>query len=424
MQKYKRILIDCSDTYTCSRDLSTGIQRVVRNIVERRNLMEGILGIPVIPVVFTKYGYIGLDEFLKNNNGNGESLKKKAQRFLDSKVKNDVLESMIKLLWYESSRIYYFLDFLLSRFRKEQTKIRHQNGDALLILDASWMSVRTTRYLWAFIKQLHAENSFFIPLIHDIIPIDNARFCALATVKRFNRSFDNVAKYADHIITVSKSEKKIIENHLKSLNIKKNIEYFYLGSNINNSNDMPIRDSLKKFRDKKYFLTIGTIEPRKNFGFVLDVFEQYAWNNNFDKSLVICGKIGWKMRKLINRIENSSYLNDKLFMFNDLNDSELDFLYEHAHALIFASEREGFGLPLVEAINKGLPVIVSDIDIFREVGGNYPIYFKSNDKNSLFNAIKTLENGTDCKQRELSSDVLTWDESVEMLCSVLRDFMH
>ncbi len=423
MQKYKRILIDCSDTY--SRDLNTGIQRVVRNIVERKNLMESILGIPVIPVVFTKSGYIGLDEFLKNNNnGNGDSLKKKARSFLASKVKNDTLNNIIKLLWYESSGIYYSLDFLLSRFRKKQTKIRHQNGDVLLVIDAFWMSVHTTRYLWAFIKQLHAENSLFIPLMYDIIPIDNTGFCELATVKKFNKSFNNAAKYADHIITISKSEKKIIENHLKSLNIKKNIEYFYLGSNINSSNDMPIRDSLKKFRDKKYFLTIGTIEPRKNIGFVLDVFEQYAWNNGFDKSLVICGKIGWKMRGLINHIENSSYLNDKLFMFNDLNDSELDFLYEHAHALIFASEREGFGLPLVEAINKGLPVIVNDIDVFREVGGDYPVYFKLNDKNSLFNAVKTLENGTGCKQRGLSSDVLTWDESIEMLCSVLKGFMH
>ncbi len=385
--------------------------------------MEDILGIPVIPVVLTKSGYIGLDEFLRNNNDNGKSLKEKARKFLASKVKNDVLNSIIKLLWYESSGIYYFLDFLLSRFRKKQTKIRHQNGDALLVIDASWMSVHTTRYLWAFIKQLHVENSFFIPLIYDIILINNTGFFELATVKKFNKSFNNVVKYADHIITISKSEKKIIENHLKSLNTKKNIEYFYLGSNINNSNDMPIRDSLKKFRDKKYFLTVGTIEPRKNLGFVLDVFEQYAWNNGLDKSVVICGKVGWKMRRLINRIENSSYLNDKLFMFNDLNDSELDFLYGHAHALIFASEREGFGLPLVEAINKGLPVIASDIDIFREVGGNYPVYFKLNDKNSLFNAIKTLDNGTDCKQKGLPNNkVLTWDESIEMLCDVLRGF--
>lgn len=385
--------------------------------------MEDILGIPVIPVVYAKLGYISLNEFLKNNNADRKSFKKKAQEFLKTKVKSDTLYNTINLLWYGSYKIYYFLYFFLSLFIKKQTTIQPESGDVLLFADALWQPIYG-KYFWSFIKQLHSKNAFFIPFIYDIIPISDTEFTGHIMTKKFSRSFDNAVKYADHIITISKSEKKIIGDHLKSLDINKNIAHFYLGSDIKKGDGMLIRNSLRNFQGKQYFLVIGTIEPRKNQKFIMDVFEQYIWGKGFGKSLVICGKVGWKMSGLIDRIENSSYLNDKLFMFNNLNDSELDFLYRHAHALIFASEREGFGLPLVEAINKGLPVIVSDIDIFREVGGNYPIYFKLHNKNSLFNAIKELENGEGRNQKESSFKILTWDESVEMLCDILRRVGH
>jgi alpha-1,2-rhamnosyltransferase len=78
----------------------------------------------------------------------------------------------------------------------------------------------------------------------------------------------------------------------------------------------------------------------------------------------------------------------RLFWFEDGSDAELDFAYRHAAALIFASRFEGFGLPLVEAMQYGLPVLASDIPVFREIGGDYPDFFQPGDELAIYDAVR------------------------------------
>jgi len=78
-------------------------------------------------------------------------------------------------------------------------------------------------------------------------------------------------------------------------------------------------------------------------------------------------------------------------MFNDLSDTELDYCYNHAKALVLPSQAEGFGLPLVEALYKGLPVLASDIPIFREVGKDFCTYFDISQPTSLAKIVVDIE---------------------------------
>ena len=135
------------------------------------------------------------------------------------------------------------------------------------------------------------------------------------------------------------------------------------------------------------------------------------------------------MAKKINRvlldcsetyIENSAYTGKKLFVFNDLNDGELEFLYNNADAAICASKREGFSLPLVEAAFYGVEALASDIPVFREIGEKYPVfsYFKP-DKDGLLSAVKKLENKAAPEDANACANggFVTWEQSVDTFYS-------
>ncbi|WP_448671693.1 glycosyltransferase, partial [Escherichia coli] len=84
-------------------------------------------------------------------------------------------------------------------------------------------------------------------------------------------------------------------------------------------------------------------------------------------------------------------LNKRLFMFNDLSDKSLEYAYSHAASLVFPSYVEGFGLPLVEAMQRGLPAMGSDIPVFREIGGEFMAYFDLADPQTLANLVTRFE---------------------------------
>jgi alpha-1,2-rhamnosyltransferase len=134
------------------------------------------------------------------------------------------------------------------------------------------------------------------------------------------------------------------------------------------------------------YLVVGTIEPRKDIGRILGAFEQ-LWAEGSCAALMLFGRAGWRSYDLIDTLHSHPELGKRLFWFEDGSDAELDFAYRHAAALIFASRCEGFGLPLVEAMQYGLPVLASDIPVFREIGGDYPDFFQPGDERAIYDAI-------------------------------------
>jgi alpha-1,2-rhamnosyltransferase len=134
------------------------------------------------------------------------------------------------------------------------------------------------------------------------------------------------------------------------------------------------------------YLVVGTIEPRKDIGRILAAFEK-LWAEGSVAALMLFGRPGWRSYDLIDKMHWHPELGRRLFWFEDGSDAELDFAYRHAAALIFASRCEGFGLPLVEAMQYGLPVLASDIPVFREIGGNYPDFFQPGDEHAIYDAV-------------------------------------
>jgi alpha-1,2-rhamnosyltransferase len=138
------------------------------------------------------------------------------------------------------------------------------------------------------------------------------------------------------------------------------------------------------------YLAVGTLEPRKNHAYLLQVFQK-LWDAGNNSALLIVGRVGWMCEELLESIQRHPRFGQQLFFMDDVNDAELGYCYAHARALLFSSLVEGFGLPIIEALRRGLPVFASDIPVFREVGGEYLVYFDPVAPVSLVNLLREYE---------------------------------
>src|SRR5258708_2237399 len=144
---------------------------------------------------------------------------------------------------------------------------------------------------------------------------------------------------------------------------------------------------LVKLRSRPSFLMVGTLEPRKGHRQALAAMEG-LWSEGVDTNLVIVGKEGWMMEDFIKGVWQHPENNRRLFWLRGISDEMLDQVYRSSRALLAASEGEGLGLPLIEASQYGLPIIVRDIPIFREVAGENPYYFRANKPEDLADAFQ------------------------------------
>ncbi len=127
---------------------------------------------------------------------------------------------------------------------------------------------------------------------------------------------------------------------------------------------------------KKFILSVGTIEPRKNYGSLIEAFNQIR--KTVDIHCVICGKTGWKSEATYEAHQNSPYKEDIQFI-GSVSDAALLQLYNQAELLFYPSYFEGFGLPVVEAMACGLPVIASNTSSIVELVHDRDLLFDPED---------------------------------------------
>jgi len=123
-----------------------------------------------------------------------------------------------------------------------------------------------------------------------------------------------------------------------------------------------------------YFIVLGTIEPRKNHLLLLNLWTRLATTMAAPPRLLVVGARGWENEQAVDMLERSRRLRGLVEEHNRLSDTAIGSLLSQAQALLLPSFAEGFGLPLAEALASGVPVICSDIPVFREVGGEVPDY--------------------------------------------------
>lgn len=228
--------------------------------------------------------------------------------------------------------------------------------------------------------------------VHDLIFVRFKEFYNFIDTKIYISKMKKSCAEADRIIAISNQTKNDL---IEFLNISPDrINVVYQGCSdifLHRATATDFVDVKRKYNlPENYILNVGTIEPRKNA--LLIVKSLLACK--IDVPLVLVGRETGYVKK-IREIILKNNLQKQVIILNNADFCDFPAIYQGASAFVYPSIFEGFGIPILEAFNSEAPVIVSDIDIFKEVAGEAAMFFKSNDEQSLGEAIvKMLSDNT------------------------------
>ena len=158
-------------------------------------------------------------------------------------------------------------------------------------------------------------------------------------------------------------------------------------------------DVLSKYKiNTPYFLFVGTIEPRKNLLVLLNAFRTFKQTNKNNVALVITGGIGWKSESFSSALNEHPY-KDQINCTGFVDIADLPTLYTQSIALIYPSLYEGFGLPVVEAMSCGTPVITGNNSSLPEAGGLAALYFDATNDDALAAQMKIIYDDKNLRNR-------------------------
>ena len=173
-----------------------------------------------------------------------------------------------------------------------------------------------------------------------------------------------------------------------------------------------------------YFLSVGTIEPRKNLVFLLQAYQVFRETHDYKIDLVITGGKGWKSQAFFEELKTHPFKED-IHLIGFVDKQDLPQLYTHSIALVYPSLYEGFGLPVLEAMACGTTVICSDRSSLPEVGGEAAFYFDQEDIESLVQQFRIITKDKSLleKQRKESlkqASTFSWKNYADSFVEALR----
>lgn len=218
--------------------------------------------------------------------------------------------------------------------------------------------------------------------VHDLFPLIRPEWSDDAEVIWFGQWWHTVYKVADKILCGSWKVQVEVERWISmfprapdAVGAEPVLAWFHLGADglqnveYKEKTSQPLK-ATQAFELRKgaraSFMCLASLHPRKALEMLIDAFD-ILWEKGMDVDLVLTGRIYSRANPVVARIENHPRLNKTLFYTGYVTDRALEKLLGECDGLIFPSYDEGFGLPVVEAMRAGVPVLLRDIPVFREV---------------------------------------------------------
>ena len=245
--------------------------------------------------------------------------------------------------------------------------------------------------------------------IHDLIPLDHPKFTREGVSDTFERKMKAVQQYADRIVTNSSVTKDSVQRCFGQWGSVPETTVVHLGTE-------QLTPSGTDQSEQPYFLVLGTIEPRKNHEVLFKAWEKLVTQlpQSQVPRLLVVGQRGWNNEEVFRFLESSPLMDKHIFEMNDVSDEKLADLLAGSRALLFPSHVEGYGMPALEAASLGVPVVCSDIPIFRELIEGYGVFLKPNDEEDWADEVESMLESSALRQNGNNNGlkmppVPTWD---------------
>ncbi len=300
------------------------------------------------------------------------------------------------------------IDFIAKLIARILRSARVKPAQNAFFINVGHSGLEHSRYrLW--LKQNPVRPIY---MVHDLIPITHPEYCREGEFERHTIRMKAIIQTAAGIITNS-------QDTLDQLN------------QFTAQHQLPIRPSLVAHLGilpttahrnalapipTPYFTMLGTIEPRKNHLLVLNV-----WRKLVEKygprtpKLVLIGQRGWECEQVVDMLERCSSLKGIVIELSEVSDLELSGWLQHTEALLFPSFAEGFGLPLIEALQQGVTVVASDLPVFHEIVGDVPHYLDPIDGIGWLAAIERIWLDQQIETLQSIKPLPTWSDHFQKL---------
>ncbi|MDZ8090768.1 MAG: glycosyltransferase family 1 protein [Nostoc sp. DedQUE05] len=395
-----KIFIDCTHTAKHTYK-NTGIHRVVRELTsELLQISSNRTDIEIVAVMFD--GSFMQRVTNLNQQQNDHSIE--VNKYLAITKINIKLQALLLKLKNKFINLFYKLnlvDWLDSNSANKKAFLEFedsiiQSGDIYVIADANWDLPKT---YYRFLQLLKTYKVTIVVICYDLIPIKFPEFSSQRFTKAFTKFYSDYSILFDKVLCISKKSAEDYSNAINkgilANNSSQTLQSFRLGSNyykqdllLSEENNKP-NVKLQKLLNKKYILVVGSLVPHKNIKTIIAAFDLLINYSYDDVFLIFAGNKGWDS-ETDNLIESNKMYGKLIQILGSVSDAQLDFLYQNCYCLVQASFYEGFGLPVVEALQHCKPVIASNGGSLPEVGGDFCRYFSPTQPTELYEALKEL----------------------------------
>ncbi|WP_237267522.1 glycosyltransferase [Sulfitobacter alexandrii] len=218
-------------------------------------------------------------------------------------------------------------------------------------------------------------------LVHDVIPLEHPDFQRAGTVATFEAKMRRVSAWSDWVIYNSEDTRSRARKALNAMGRVPPDVVAYLGTDLPTPDSSALPDGLPP--SGPYFVTVGTLEPRKNHAFLLDLWEEMGPSV---PPLFLCGSRGWNNDRLFARLD-ALPPDHPVRELPGLGDAALAALVQGASGALFPSLAEGFGFPPLEAAQLGTRVLCNDLEVLHEFLGENAVYAPVSDRYLWINVL-------------------------------------
>ena len=248
-----------------------------------------------------------------------------------------------------------------------------------------------------------------------------------SVVQQYAKRLTKCLKWTDAVITISESSKQDIVNYLNFPAEKVFVTPLASRYNPEFLNKLNLNQEIQNYNfdfSKPYLLFVSTIEPRKNIRSIIQAFNWLKQKHKIDHQLVLIGRKGWKYAPIFESIQSSPWKNE-IHHLNYLSDELVALFYSKADVFVYPSHYEGFGLPVLEAMTLGAPVVASNTSSIPEVAGDAAILIDPNDFMQIAEALLMVISDRKFRQDLISkgktrANFFSWENTAKKTLEAYR----